>query len=115
MANTETTTSAAYGWRPDASTFAAADVVPDALILQCSTVAGQILGDTPSLHVAYVDDAAADYVAEGAPIPEADPDLSEVVIYGSKMSQLLRITSELYRAARHRRAVGTVRVPRPGP
>ena len=96
MANTETTTSAEYGWRPDTSTFAAADVVPDALILQCSTVAGQILGDTPALHVAYVDDAAADYVAEGQPIPEADPDLSEVVIYSSKISQLIRLSNELY-------------------
>ncbi len=96
MANTETTTSADYGWRPDTSTFAAADVVPDALILQCSTVAGQILGDTPALHVAYVDDAAADYVAEGQPIPEADPDLSEVVIYSSKISQLIRLSNELY-------------------
>ena len=96
MANTETTTSAEYGWRPDTSTFAAADVVPDALILQCSTVAGQILGDTPALHVAYVDDAAADYVAEGQPIPEADPDLAEVVIYSSKISQLIRLSNELY-------------------
>ena len=96
MANTETTTSAEYGWRPDTSVIAAADVVGDALILTCSTVAGQILGDTPALHVAYVDDAAADYVAEGQPIPEADPDLSEVVIYPSKISQLIRLSNELY-------------------
>ena len=31
-----------------------------------------------------------------SPIPEADPDLSEVVIYSSKISQLVRLTNELF-------------------
>ena len=83
---TETTTTAAYPWRPDVSVFAPADAVPDALILACSTVAGTIQGDEPSLRVAYVDDAAADFVAEAAPIPESDPHPAEVLVYTSKVS-----------------------------
>ncbi len=96
---TQTTTSAAFPWRPDVSVFAAADAVPDALILQCSTVAGSISGDEPSLRVAYVDDAAADFVAQASPIPEADSDLAEVTVYTSKVSQLVRLSNELYAQA----------------
>ena len=96
---TETTTTAAYPWRPDVSVFAPADAVPDALILACSTVAGTIQGDEPSLRVAYVDDAAADFVAEAAPIPESDPDPAEVLVYTSKVSQLIRLSNELYAQA----------------
>ena len=33
--------------RPDIYTFAPTDAVPDALVLQCSTVAGEIDGDEP--------------------------------------------------------------------
>ncbi len=45
MAFTVATPNSASAWRPDQYTFAPTDVVPDALINQCSTVAGTIEGD----------------------------------------------------------------------
>ncbi|BBX56960.1 Phage capsid family protein [Mycobacterium shottsii] len=93
---TQTTTTAEYAWRPDATTFAAADVVPEALIMQTSTVAGSIEGDKPSLHVAYVDDADAEFVAEAVEIDESDPDMSEVLVHTGKISQLIKLSTEQY-------------------
>lgn len=91
---TQTTLSSQYAWRPDQSTFHAADVIPEALILQTSTVSGQIDGDEPSLHVAYVDDADAEFVAEAAEIDESDPNMSEVIVHTGKISQLVRLSRE---------------------
>lgn len=96
---TETTTTSARAWAPDVTTFAAADVIPEALILQCSTVSGQIEGDDPALRVAYVDDASAEFVAEAAEITEANPALNEVLVYTGKVSQLIRLSAEQYRQA----------------
>lgn len=93
---TQTTLTSEYGWRPDATTFAAADVVPEALIMQTSTVAGTIEGDQPSLHVAYVDDADAAFVAEASPINESDPDMDEVLVHTGKISQLIKLSNEQF-------------------
>ena len=49
---TETTTTSAKAWAPDAY-YAATDAVPSALILTTSTVAGQVDGDAPVVRVAY--------------------------------------------------------------
>lgn len=84
-------------WAPDVSTFAAQDVIPDALILQTSTVSGSIEGDQPALRVAFVNDANASFTAEGAPITESDPELDEVLVYTAKISKLVNITNEQYR------------------
>lgn len=91
---TETTMSSARAWAPDQYTFNADDVVADALILQCSTVVGSIEGDEPAVRVAYVDDAAATFVAEAAVISEANPALSEVLVHTGKVSQLVRLSRE---------------------
>lgn len=93
---TQTTGTSAFAWRPDESTFAPADVVPTALIMATSTVSGQIDGDQVSLHVAYVDDADADFVAEAAEIPEAEPGMSEVLVHTGKISQLIKLSSEQF-------------------
>lgn len=93
---TQTTTTADYAWRPDGTTFAAADVVPEALIMATSTVSGTIDGDKPSLHVAYVDDADADFVAEADEIDESDPNMAEVLVHTGKISQLIKLSSEQY-------------------
>lgn len=90
------TRGADYGWRPDVVEFMASDVIPDAIILQSATVAAQIEGDTPALHVPFIDDDTAQFSAEGEEIPEADPDLSEVLVFTSKITQLLRVTTEQY-------------------
>jgi len=97
MANTETTSSSAAAWRPDLATFHASDVVPDALILQCSTVSGRIEGDAPALRVAYVDDDSASFYAEDAPFDEDNAGLNEVTVFTGKVGQLLRVSNEQYR------------------
>lgn len=93
---TQTTLTASKAWRPDQSIFNPAEVVPDALILQHSTVAGVIEGDAPALRVAYVTDDTAQFTAEAAEIPEANPALDEVLVYTAKITQLVRLSQEQY-------------------
>jgi HK97 family phage major capsid protein len=91
---TQTTVTSAKAWAPDLYTFAPTDAVPDALILQCSTVSGEVDGDEPSLRVAFVDDDEAQFSAEGDTIPEGDPALAEVLLHTSKITQLVRLSNE---------------------
>lgn len=97
MAFTAATTNSAAAWRPDHFAFAAEDILPDAAILQASTVVGKIEGDQPAIRVAYVEDDTADFVAEGAPINESEPGLNEAVIYTRKIAQLVQLSNEQYR------------------
>lgn len=97
MAFTATTTNSAAAWRPDLFTFEPANVVPDALILGHTHVAGAIEGDQPVIRVAYAVDDDADFVAEGATIDEAEPELNEALVYTRKFAQLVRLTREQYR------------------
>ena len=62
---TQTTTTAAFPWRPDLSVFGAQDVLPSAAIFVASTVRGRIEGDAPAMRVAYIVDDTAEFVAEG--------------------------------------------------
>lgn len=91
-----TTTTSAKAWSPDLHTFLPSDVIPEALLLRGSTVAGVIEGDEPSVRVPWINDAAADFVAEGATIPEADPTLDEVTVSTAKVSQLVQVSREQY-------------------
>lgn len=91
---TETTSTSARAWSPDISTFAPEDAIPEALVLQTSTVAGEVEGDAPAVRVAWVDDAAAELVAEGAAFSEANPGLSETLVFTTKVGQLLRLSRE---------------------
>jgi HK97 family phage major capsid protein len=97
MSFTATTGNSAQAWRPDQFVFAAADVTPDALILNHSTVRGEIEGDEPSLRVAFVTDDDAQVTAEGDEIPEGEPGLNEAVVHTAKITQLVRLTNEQYR------------------
>lgn len=96
---TETTKTSAKAWSPDITAFAPSEAIPEALVLQTSTVVGRIEGDEPAVRVAYVDDADADFVAEGAEIPEDDPALSEVLVHTGKVAQLVRLSREQYAQA----------------
>ncbi|MGE9806915.1 phage major capsid protein [Janibacter sp. G1551] len=96
---TESTFTSAKAWSPDLSTFAPGDVIPDALILQITTKAGAVEGDEPAVRVAYVDDAAAGFEAEGDDIAEANPSLSEVVVHTGKVAQLVRLSREQWAQA----------------
>lgn len=97
MAFTATTANSAAAWHPDLFTFEPKDALPDAAILNHTTVAGTIEGDAPAVRVAYVTDDDAAFVDEGAVIDEADPALNEALIYTRKIAQLIRISREQYR------------------
>lgn len=92
-----TTTTSAKAWAPDVYTFAAQDVVRDALYLTTTTFGGRVEGDAPSLRVAFIDDAAASFVDEFAEIPEADPTLNEVTVFTRKIALLTSVSNEQYR------------------
>lgn len=89
-----TTPTSPQAWRPDQYEFAPKDVLPQALILQCSSVVGKIEGDEPVVRVAFVDDAEAEFTPEGTPIPESDPTLGEVLVSTGKITQLVRLSRE---------------------
>lgn len=95
MADISTLDSAA-AWHPDLSVFAPEDAVPNALILDTTTRAGEIDGDAPAVRCAYVNDDEAVFKAEGAELDEAAPALSEAVVYTGKITQLVRISMEQY-------------------
>lgn len=92
--STITTPHTPAAWSPDVFTFAPAETVGESLIMQTATVAGRVEGDAPAVRAAYVDDAAAQFTAEGEVIPEADPSLSEVIVHTGKVTQLVRLSAE---------------------
>lgn len=104
---TQTTNNSATAWSPDLSVFAPEEVVPEALILQTSSVVGEIEGDEPAVRVAYVDDATAQFTAEADVIPESDPTLDERLVYTGKITQLVRVSAEQYRQANTSNALAT--------
>jgi HK97 family phage major capsid protein len=98
------TTDTAFGFHPDEVTFAPDDVVPAALVLQTSTVSGEVDGDQPALHVAFVTDAGqtgdgAKYVAEGATIDDEEAGLDEVLVHTKKIARLATLSNEQFRQA----------------
>lgn len=96
MAFTATTVNSDKAWAPDLHVYSATDVLPTALILQCSTVAGRVEGDAPIMRVAYVNDDEAVIKAEGSELDEGEPSLSEALVYTSKITQLVRLSREQY-------------------
>ncbi len=99
MAFTATTTNSAAAWRPDLFVFEPADALPEAAILEHTTVAGRVEGDAVSTRVAYVADDTAEFVAEGAEIDEGEPGLNEAQVWTSKIAQLVRLSREQYSQA----------------
>ena len=96
----QTTNTSAKAWSPDVSTFAPEDQIPDALVLSTATVLGRVEGDEPTVRVAYVDDAEAEFVPEGDEIDESDPELAEVEIHTGKVAQLIRLSREQWEQER---------------
>lgn len=93
---TETTATSAKAWSPDLTAYLPQDVIPEALVMQTSTIAGSVEGDAVAVRVPFVTDAAAGFTAEGADIPEANPNLAEVVVHTGKISQLVRLSREQF-------------------
>lgn len=93
---TITTTLSASGWSPDVTAVAPGDAVPEALILQTSTVAGDVEGDAVAVHAVYVDDSDAGFVPEGDVITEDTPNLAQCTVFTGKIAQLVRLSREQY-------------------
>lgn len=93
---TKLTTNSPAGWRPDRTEYLPDDIIPDALLLQASTVVGGIEGDAPSVRVPYVSgDGSPGFVAEGAEIPDAAQQFSEVVVQTGKIATLGKYSYEV--------------------
>lgn len=97
MAFTATTVTSAKAFAPDMQGIAPVDAIPDALVMQITTPAGTVEGDAVAVRVPFVIDDDAAIVAEGAEIPESEPDLSEVVITTAKVAKLVRLSREQFR------------------
>ena len=94
---TATTVNSAKAWAPDVQAFLPSDVIPEALIFQAATVVTQELeGDAPVARIPWIDDAAAEFVAEGAEIDEAEPELAETIVATGKISQLIPVSREQF-------------------
>lgn len=93
---TITTTLSSSGWSPDVTEVAPGDAVPEALILQTSTVAGNVEGDAVAVHCVYVDDSDAGFVPEGQTINEDTPNLAQCTVFTGKVAQLVRLSREQY-------------------
>lgn len=93
---TITTTTTPTVWSPDLLTFEPQQVIPDALVLTTSTVAGNVEGDSPVVRVGYVDLDADEvaFVGEAQPIPETDPELSEALVATGKLAVLVKLSRE---------------------
>lgn len=89
-----TTTLSDRGWSPDVTYHTPGDAIPEALVLQTSTVAGEVEGDAVAVHAVYVDDATAGFFDEGDTIDESTPDLASCVVYTGKIAQLVRLSRE---------------------
>jgi len=94
MATPQTTVTAAKAWAPDFQAFSPDDVVPDALVLQASTVAGSVEGDAVAMIVPYVVDAPVGFVAEGVAPTIAEPTLSGCTVFTAKLSQVIAVSRE---------------------
>jgi HK97 family phage major capsid protein len=91
---TTTTTTSAKGWAPDIKQFPPAEILPESLLFQTSTVLGSVEGDAPVVRVPWVDLDSAQFTAEGDVIPEGTPDLNEVLVHTGKVTKLLRVSLE---------------------
>jgi len=91
-----TTNSSAPGWSPDVVFFPANEVIPDALVLRTSTVAGDVEGDAPAVRVPWVADGDAGFVPEGEKIEPKKPKLDETVVYTGKVAKLVKLSREQY-------------------
>jgi HK97 family phage major capsid protein len=75
--------------------FAPPDLIPDSLLVTSTTKLGVAEGDQVVVHVPFIDMMSdVGFVAEGAPIPEADPDKSQVDIVTGKVAILVKASRE---------------------
>lgn len=94
---TPVTTAVGEGWAPSVvSTFDPDDKLKEALITQCTSWAGSVDGDAPSVLVPYVaTDPTAGIVAEAGSMTPNEGSYSQIVINTAKIAVVTRMSSEL--------------------
>lgn len=93
--STVTTPTSPKAFALDVLGIAPAKVIPTAVIMQATTKAGEVEGDEPAVRVPAINlDDSVGFVAEGSNIPEAEPDLAELVILTGKIAELIKVSRE---------------------
>ena len=95
MPFTATTVNSDKAWAPDLYAFAPTDVLPDALMLQCTTVAGNIEGDAPSVasHMSTTTRQPSPLKATRSTKPNHR---WPILVHTAKITQLVRLSREQY-------------------
>lgn len=93
---TVTTTGSPKAWGLDVLGVKPDQVIPEALILQITSKAGFVEGDSPAVRVPAIriDEDEIGFVKEGEDIPEADPNLAELVLHTGKIAHLIKVSRE---------------------
>lgn len=96
-----TTTTAASGWSPDVNYYQAADFIPESLLLQTATIAGEIDGDSTTCKVAFIRDsgstgAGATVKRELEQLDDEEPDMADLELRTVKLGRLATVSSEMF-------------------
>ncbi|MBT1167012.1 phage major capsid protein [Bifidobacterium simiarum] len=92
----------------EASWFQPEAIIPTALIMTLTTIAGRIEGDAPTLNVPYIGtEAAAQLVREGDEIPDGGISVSELHVATRKVAALAAVTNEANYSDDMRTMLGT--------
>lgn len=81
-------------WAMDVQGVPPEQVIPQALVLQCTTKGGEVLGDAPMVRVPRIKIIDAGFVPEGSDIPESDPELGELLIKTGTAAELLKVSRD---------------------
>jgi len=81
-------------WAMDVQGIAPEAVIPQALVLQCTTKGGEVHGDAPVVRVPRIKIIDAGFVPEGSDIPENDPELSELLIKTGTVAELIKVSRD---------------------
>ncbi len=79
----------------DVQGLAPESVIPESVLIEATTKVGQVEGDQVYVRVPAINlDADTGFVPEGNDIPEADPDLSELILATGKVAALVKLSRE---------------------
>lgn len=81
-------------WAMDVLGIAPEQVIPTALVLQCTTKGGEVHGDAPMVRVPRIKILDAGFVPEGSDIPESDPELGELLIKTGTVAELIKVSRD---------------------
>ncbi len=93
--STVVTTTSPKAWGPDVQALAPEGVIPESVLIAATSRVATVEGDAPSVRIPAINlEPDTGFVAEGANINEADPDLSEMVLNTGKVACLVKLSRE---------------------